>query len=216
MKAAIFDVDNTITTRDTFFIFFRYIIAKKPIRIFQIFHIFYGLIKTRIFGADRILVKKNVIKLLKNDTEESIRETCQVFVRQELKKFISEKAKIAIQNHKNDGYKIILISASPEIYINLIGEYLAVDYSLGTRCEFKNNEITIIGKHCYGAEKCQRLSEFLAEEKLELDYKNSYFYSDHHSDLPLLLEVGNPVAVNASTKLNDICKKYNWPNLNWR
>lgn len=216
MKAAIFDVDNTITTRDTFFVFFRYILAKKPIRILQIFHILYGLIKTRVFGADRILVKKNVIKLLKDDTEESIRETCEVFVKEVLTKYISEKAKNAIQEHKKNGYKIILISASPEIYIKVIGEYLSVDFALGTRCEFKNNEISIIGKHCYGAEKCQRLQEFLADENLELDYRSSYFYSDHHSDLPLFLEVGNPVTINASPKLKAFGLQHDWPNLNWR
>jgi len=42
------------------------------------------------------------------------------------------------------------------------------------------------------------------------DLQDSWFYSDSYNDLPLLLEVKNPVAVDADEKLLKHAKKNNW------
>lgn len=216
MKAAIFDVDNTITTRDTFFLFFKFIISKKPLHIFKAYRLPISLLLTRFFGADRILVKKDVIKLLKGYSEKEINKFGESFARLIVDKFTSSKAMQAIEQHKKNGFKIILISASPEIYIKPFSELLMVDHFLCTKCEFENNQTSILGKHCYGEEKCHRLSQLLSEEKLELDYKNSFFYSDHHSDIPLFKMVGNPIIVNATNKLKNFGLENGWPHFEWR
>ena len=42
------------------------------------------------------------------------------------------------------------------------------------------------------------------------DFKNTTFYSDSINDLPLLMEVEKPVAVNPDNQLREIALKNNW------
>ena len=43
--------------------------------------------------------------------------------------------------------------------------------------------------------------------------EDAYFYTDSTEDLPLLEEVGRPVAVNAKASLSKIAVERNWPQL---
>jgi fatty acyl-CoA reductase len=48
------------------------------------------------------------------------------------------------------------------------------------------------------------------------DLSRSYAYADSHSDLPLLLTVGNPVAVNPDVSLYRAARRNRWPVEQWR
>ena len=49
---------------------------------------------------------------------------------------------------------------------------------------------------CKGNEKVERINNFLRESNIEIDYENSYAYSDSKSDLPMLSLVKNSFLVN--------------------
>jgi phosphoserine phosphatase len=44
----------------------------------------------------------------------------------------------------------------------------------------------------------------------DIDLQRSFGYSDHHSDLPLLQSVGNPVVVNGTPKLKRFAAQLKW------
>lgn len=216
MKAAIFDVDNTITTRDTFFLFFWYIVSQKPFRFFRAYRLPFSLLRTRVFGANRLLVKEDVFRLLHGLPENEVKEICLNFVRQVATKYISSRAIKAMEHHQKEGYKIILLSASPEMYLMHLSKFLKADYYIGTKVEVKNGNQYAVGTHCYGPEKMKRLQQFLVIENLTLDFKESFFYSDHHSDLPIFENVGNPVVVNANSKLKSMAIRKGWSHFLWK
>ena len=58
----------------------------------------------------------------------------------------------------------------------------------------------IVGENCKGEEKVRRLKEYLKEESIDVDFKNSYMFSDSLSDLPLFNLVGNPYLINYKGK----------------
>ena len=64
------------------------------------------------------------------------------------------------------------------------------------------------GHNCKGAEKVKRLMEELKKDNVEVDFKNSYMFSDSLSDKPLLDLVGHPYLINFKKK-NDI-EILNW------
>ena len=216
VKAAIFDVDNTITTRDTFLLFFLFILKQNPFRIFRAYRLPVSLLKTRFFGANRILVKQDVFRLLQGMPEDKVEELCFAFIKQVVTKHISARAVKAMEHHQKEGYQIILLSASPENYLVPLCKFLGADYCIGTRIEIKNGKPLVLGTHCYGEEKVKRLNQFIVEKKLSFDYKESFFYSDHHSDIPLFENVGHPIAVNATSKLKSQAIKKGWPSFQWK
>lgn len=216
VKAAIFDVDNTITTRDTFLLFYLYLLKRNPFRIFKSYRLPFSYLQTRLFGANRILVKEDVFRLLNGMQEKDVKDLCLTFVRQVATKYISARAIKAMEHHQKEGFKIILLSASPEIYLTYLCKFLNADFSIGTKVEVKNGNNFVLGSHCYGAEKLKRLNQFIKTEAISFDYKNSFFYSDHHSDMPVFENIGNPVPVNANAKLKSIALKKGWSTFKWR
>ncbi|RKZ97934.1 MAG: HAD-IB family hydrolase, partial [Gammaproteobacteria bacterium] len=60
----------------------------------------------------------------------------------------------------------------------------------------------------------ERLSQWLQENNYSLD--NSHFYSDSVNDLPLLLKVTHPVAVDPDDKLKIHAAEHCWPVISLR
>jgi phosphoserine phosphatase len=70
---------------------------------------------------------------------------------------------------------------------------------------------------CYREGKVERLKQFLSARGESLaDFAESWFYSDSHNDLPLLLAVRQPVAVRPDPILRGFAEKQAWPILDFR
>ena len=60
-----------------------------------------------------------------------------------------------------------------------------------------------------GQGKLTKVEEWAAKNNIK-DFKDAIFYSDSINDLPLLSEVGVPIAVNPDDQLRNLSIKYNW------
>ena len=107
---------------------------------------------------------------------------------------------------RDEGYKVYLISASPEFYLNELYNLGVVDKIIGTRYFSENGRQSrrMNGENCKGQEKVKRLKEELAKEGIQVDYKNSYMFSDSLSDKPLFDLVGNAYLINYKKKHDSI------------
>jgi phosphoserine phosphatase len=65
------------------------------------------------------------------------------------------------------------------------------------------------GPLLHGREKATAIAELAKEHGFDLE--NCFGYSDSHNDLPLLLTVGNPSAINPDAKLRIRALKERWP-----
>ena len=66
-----------------------------------------------------------------------------------------------------------------------------VDVIIGTKFKVENGFFArqMDGLNCKGEEKVRRLKEYLETNNIEVDYKNSYMFSDSLSDKPLLNKI---------------------------
>jgi len=197
-KLAIFDIDYTITKKETLMEFFKYAIKndKRNIR-FLPRAIFCGsMYKLKIY--DERKVKEKFLKFIDGIKEKDLEILVKNFYNSKLKTILYEDALNMIKKLKNEGYDIYLISASPEFYVNEFYNIKEVDKIIGTRFNFANGIFLrkMEGYNCKGEEKVRRLKEFLKGEKIEVDFKESYMFSDSLSDKPLLDLVGKPYLIN--------------------
>ena len=128
-----------------------------------------------------------------------------------LKKMLYKDGLLEIEKCKSKGYKVILISASPEFYLNNFNQLYSIDYVLGTRYEIKDGFYTgkMLGYNNKGEEKVLRLYEFLHKNNIEnVDFQNSCMYSDSLNDLPLFNLVGNRFLINSKNKVDNIVNLY--------
>ncbi|BCZ49172.1 hydrolase [Clostridium gelidum] len=191
---AIFDVDYTIINGDSMFLMLFFAISKKPVLIFYTPII---LVKIVLYFLKIIDVKnaKEAIYLpLKYLTQKELEEFYETIV---LRKINPEVMKRLIF-HKEQGCCILLVSASPEVYLQYFKNNSSIDVIIGTKLKIVDGKYInkIHGENCKGIEKVNRIKHYLNENNLEIDFDNSFGYSDSLSDKPMLSLVKNRYKVN--------------------
>jgi len=126
------------------------------------------------------------------------------------------KSRDIIERHKNQGDKLILVSATIEPIVIMICHSLLIEDFICTKLEVSNGKYTgkIIDKPTYGDEKISQVKNFLSNS-LEI-FNQTICYNDHISDLCLMLFADIPICVNPDRKLKKIAKKKNWEILYWQ
>jgi len=115
------------------------------------------------------------------------------------------------QTHLSHDEEVWLVTATPEIIADAIAQRLNFTGALGSRAESVDGTYTgrMIGKLLHGKEKAIAIKK-LAEER-GFDLRDCYAYSDSHNDLPLLLAVGHPSAINPDAILRIHALREGWP-----
>ena len=201
-KLAIFDIDYTITKKETLMEFYKYSLEEDIKNIRFLPRALYSGLMYGVGIYDEKRVKECFLKFIDNIEEEKLQDLVKRFYKNRLSKILYKDALDMMYKLKKEGYDIYLISASPEFYINEFYNIDVVDKVIGTRFEFKEGKFIrkMLGCNCKGEEKVRRLKEVLSKENIEVDFKESYMFSDSLSDKPLLDLVGKPYLINYKKK----------------
>ncbi|MDI6850665.1 MAG: HAD family phosphatase [bacterium] len=116
-------------------------------------------------------------------------------------KAISQKAIDHIEQRREEGYRLFLITGAPDFIAQVVSDYLKLEGYYASFLETRNGKFTgkLKGKIPFGKNKEFILKEIAKKEGIEL--KNSITYADHHKDIYFLKASGNFFAVNPTRKL---------------
>ena len=201
-KLAIFDIDYTITRKETLMEFFKYLVSKDIKNIKFLPRALYSGLMYGVKIYDEKRVKECFLKFIENIDEAELAKLTKLFYDERISKILYKDAVDMIKKLKKEGYMVILISASPEFYVKEFYAIKEVDLIIGTKFTFEGGKFVrkMDGNNCKGEEKVRRLNKFLKEKNIKVDFKNSYMFSDSLSDKPLLDLVGNPYLINYKKK----------------
>mgnify|MGYP006073708155 CR=1 FL=1 len=120
------------------------------------------------------------------------------------------KAEALIEQHRQAGDRLLVITSTNRFIVEPICQALGIDELLATDPEIIDGRYTgkIVGTPTYQEGKVERLKLWLSENNETL--AGSYFYSDSINDLPLLLEVDKPVAVDPDDALSAEATSRGW------
>ena len=191
---AFFDVDYTIINGDSMLSMLFFAINKKPLLIFYTPIILVKIVLYFLKIIDVKNVKEAIYLPLKYLTEKELEEFYDTIL---LRKITPEVMKI-LNFHKEQGCRIVLVSASPEVYLQYFKKNSSIDVIIGTKLKMVDGVYTnkIHGENCKGIEKVSRIKYYLNENNLDIDFDNSFVYSDSLSDKPMLSLVKNRYKVN--------------------
>jgi len=197
-KLAIFDVDFTLTKRETLVEFYLFMLKKNPSMIKYLPKSIFSTIFYALKIHDASKVKKTFIRFIDGIEENDMKKIVSEFYKKRLSKILYKDAIVMIKKMKAEGFKIYLISASAEFYLSELYNIAEVDKVIGTRFTLEHglHRNEILGENCKGEEKVIRLKQVLKEENMEVDFESSYMFSDSLSDLPLFNLVGHPYLIN--------------------
>jgi HAD superfamily hydrolase (TIGR01490 family) len=182
-EIAFFDFDGTITKKDTLLEFIKF--SKGS------FHFYLGFIlnlpyliayKLKIISNQK--AKEKILTFFFEGTPvEVFKSYCSAFSKNVLPKLIRTKAMQEIKLLKEKGISIVIVSASPENWIEDWANSLQLEI-ITTTLEIKNNKITgkILGQNCHGNEKVNRINQ-----RYNLnEYNIVAAYGDSSGDKPML------------------------------
>ena len=115
-----------------------------------------------------------------------------------------------IQQHRDAGDRLLIITSTNRFIVEPICQSLGIDELLATDLEMIDGRYTgkIVGTPTYREGKVERFNQWLAENNEQSE--GSYFYSDSINDLPLLLQVTHPVAVDPDAPLREEAASRGW------
>jgi len=99
--------------------------------------------------------------------------------------------------HKGEGHDVVVVSASPQIYVDVIAEALGAQGAIGTRLAVDPlNQLTgsFLGRNCRGSEKMRRLNEWIEQRHYD-EPPIIYAYGNSRGDRRLLKGATHPYDV---------------------
>lgn len=199
---AFFDFDDTLAKGDSIFPFLLYAIKRGYAPKRQLFKAAAGFLRWKVQPSSGRAVKEWTMSFIKGRTVEEMDELSRDFFREVQQKAFFEDAAPELFSLREKGVRIVVVSASSDLYMKILPEFLPVDAVISTVCETSGGCYTgKIGKNCKGEEKVRRIQAWLESRGLSIDKERSAGYGDSPSDAPMLLLTAAPTLVNPKRKL---------------
>lgn len=118
----------------------------------------------------------------------------------------------AVDKHKSEGHRIILISGSFTPLLERLIQRLEFESAIATPLAEKNGRYTgqIVPPINVGQGKLERLHQYLKGPGKNINLAESYFYTDSIVDVPVLEIVGHPVVVYPDPELAKLAAARGW------
>jgi phosphatidylglycerophosphatase C len=121
--------------------------------------------------------------LLAGQNVDELEAAAGVFADVVIKRGLRDHMVERVRSHRSQGHELVIVTASPELYVGPIGERLGFDAVLGTRLETDGDgHLTgrLDGRNCRGPEKVERLQAWLGDGEAAI-----YAYGDSSGDRQL-------------------------------
>ena len=212
---AVFDIDGTLLPKVSMERqFVNYLIKKRLLPLKNLFYYFLEGF-TAIFADDWIEAIKGNKTYLKGLSTSTIDKNAEECFDQRIAPALFQGGKQKVEVLRQEGYKILIISASPVFLARRLYSVYYPDFIICTELEINNGYYTgkISGLYPYGRGKRVILENI--KQKLDIDFDKSVVFANHHSDVFHMRLFSRAVAVNATLKLRRAALKYGWEIAVW-
>ncbi len=128
---------------------------------------------------------------------------------------LRQRAIAALQTHQQRGDCCLVMTATNHFLAQWATRTLSLDGLIASELEYQSQQYTgrTRGLPNYREGKVKRLLQWLQQRHFDLN--QATFYSDSHNDLPLLNQVGYPVAVTPDEALKQHAIEHHWKVVDW-
>ena len=220
MKLTLFDLDNTLLAGDSDYEWGQFLIDRGVLSRAE-----YEAQNARFFEqykAGTLDIHQYLgfaLGPLAAHAPEDLARWHEAFMRERIHPMMLPRARELVARHVGAGELCAIVTATNSFVTAPIARELGVPDLVATEPERVAGRFTgrVAGTPCFREGKLARVDEWLAElgRRFE-DFEDSRFYSDSHNDLPLLVRVRHPVAVDPDAALAAEAARRGWPVISLR
>jgi HAD superfamily hydrolase (TIGR01490 family) len=212
VRLALFDLDNTLLSGDSDFEWAQFLIEKGVLdrEVYEAQNRqFYDAYKAGTLDIHKFLDFQ--LKPLSRHSRSQLDEWHAEFMEERIRPLITQKARDLVDSHKSDAR--VVITATNSFVTWPIAREFGIENLIATEPEEVNREFTgrVKGVPAFREGKVERLNAWLTEHGLVWNrLQETWFYSDSLNDLPLLIRVSHPVAVDPDETLKEHALANDW------
>ena len=210
-----FDLDGTLTRRDTLLPYLGGVLRQHPQRLARLLLVLPALARFALGRADRGAVKSAAIRaVLGGSSRQEIEAWTDEFVPRVLADGLHADARAALEAHRRRGDRLVLLSASPDLYVPAIGRALGFTETVCTGIAWDGERLTgaLTTANRRGAEKARVLTALRREHPgLEV-----VAYGNSAGDLEHLALADRAMLVNGSARARRAAGRLKIDCVNWR
>ncbi len=213
-RVAVFDLDETLTRHDTFLPFLRGYLRRHPTCVLGLLwlpiRVVRGWLANRRTGIKRAVL----VSFAGGQPRQRLLAWAQAFVDDLLEHGMRPAALDCVREHLAVGDRVILATASLDIYVEPLARRLGIEEVVCSRVAWTGDDrlAGMNGLNCRDAEKLARVRAVLGDG---VEPTEVIMYSDSHADLPLLSWAGQGVAVSPTRKLAALAEKLGLDHRGW-
>jgi HAD superfamily hydrolase (TIGR01490 family) len=212
---AFFDVDNTIMRGASIYHFARGLAARKMFTSMDLARMTWAQLFLRVRGAEHAghmeSARQSALAFVAGHRVSDIVALCEEIYDETMADRIWEGTRELAQRHLDAGQRVWLVTATPMELAEILARRLGLTGALGTVAESVDGVYTgrLVGGLLHGPAKPAAIAALASREGLDLTRCSAY--SDSVNDLPMLLMVGHPHAVNPDSDLRAEARRRGWP-----
>jgi HAD superfamily hydrolase (TIGR01490 family) len=212
-QIAFFDVDGTLLPPpSTERRFLRWLLARRIIGIGHLARAAFSLLVDVPWSAAKFKANK---AHLHGESVERFRTLGAEFVTAAIVPILRQAAREAIEQHRRNGDRIILLTGTLDLLAEPLARALAIDDAICGRLEQADGHFTghTIPPHPYGEGKAAALRDYA--RRAGIDLERTSVYGDGWSDLPAFRLAGRATVVNPPPTLERLAKQQGWTVAHW-
>lgn len=185
---AIFDLDGAVTRGDTYLAYLWYVLLRRRRRLPYCLGLPAAVLQFKRGRISNETLKcRFLAAILGSCSRTEIERHTSGFVEICETRLVKSVARARVDWHRKEGHRLVLASASLDVYVLALGARLGFDDVVCTRAAWEAGAIAgrLAGPNLLGEAKLVALKNALALD--EEDRRGMFAYSDHHADLSLLL-----------------------------
>jgi phosphatidylglycerophosphatase C len=182
---AVFDLDGTLVRGDTLLPFLvSYARRRRALRPLLALPLWLGLYACRLI-SDAAAKRRLLVAFVGGHRRSDVDEHAEWFARRWLPGRLNEDVAARLRVHQRAGHRVILLSASPDVYVGAIARQLGVTEVVCTRVagDAATWHGALAGPNCKGVAKLRLLLDYLGCDRWPAD---SFAYGDRPHDLLVL------------------------------
>jgi phosphatidylglycerophosphatase C len=212
---AVFDLDGTLTHRDTLLPYVCGYLLRHPWRLPRLLGVLPAALRFVFGGRDRAALKSAFIRTsLGGVARAELEPWTARFVVRLRAHGLSRDALARLERHRSAGDFLVLLSASTDLYVPQLARALGFAQSICTGVEWQEDRL--IGRlstpNRRGEEKVRCVERLRAQHPLRLIAA----YGNAASDIPHLRMADRPLLVNGSRGARAAAAAYGIPRESWR